>query len=53
MDMETMNRLAEPVTAVNAQDVFGKAFPKRVTLIEVASGRVSVRGKNRPDRTEA
>jgi len=35
MDLETMNRLVEPVTAVNAQGVFGKAYPKRVTLIEV------------------
>ena len=35
MDMETSSRLVEPMPAVNTREVFCKAFPKHVTLIEV------------------
>ena len=35
MDMGTCSRLVEPMPAVNTREVFCKAFPKHVTLIEV------------------
>ncbi len=35
MDMGANNQFVEPVHAVNTQEIFGKAFPKYVTLIEV------------------
>jgi hydroxymethylglutaryl-CoA lyase len=35
MDMGTCSRLVEPVPAVNTREIFGKTFPKNVTLIEV------------------
>ncbi|MCX5884082.1 MAG: hydroxymethylglutaryl-CoA lyase [Deltaproteobacteria bacterium] len=35
MDMETSSQLVKPVPAVNTREVFCRAFPKHVTLIEV------------------
>jgi hydroxymethylglutaryl-CoA lyase len=35
MKTETIERVLEPVPAVNVQENFGKAFPNHVTLIEV------------------
>ncbi len=35
MDMETSSRIVEPMPEMNSRALFGEAFPKHVTLIEV------------------
>jgi hypothetical protein len=50
MDMEKNSRIGEPIPAGNAREVFGKAFPKHVTLIEVGPRAGSFFGKQFPGK---